>query len=83
VWSLTRAESLHAAGHQDAPAAAREAAARCSARYAPTHYGTLSARTLLAAVTGTPADRTSAADAWETHFGPTHPKTVAARTAAS
>lgn len=83
VWSLRRAEVLHAAGHQDAPAAAREAAARCSARYAPAHYGTLSARTLLAAVSGTPAERISVADAWETHFGPTHPKTVAARAAAA
>ncbi|MFG1809269.1 hypothetical protein [Streptomyces sp. NPDC049040] len=79
AWALVRAEALHAAGHPDAPAAAREAVERCSARCAPTHYATLTARTLLAAVSGTPAERTALAALWEGHFGPAHPGTVRAR----
>lgn len=82
VWALIRAEALHAAGHRDAPTVAAEAVARCSSRYAPAHYGTLSARTVLAAVSGTREDRAGLADLWETHFGAGHPRTLAARRAA-
>jgi hypothetical protein len=82
-WALARAEVLHAAGLPDAPDAAREAVDLCSAVWAPAHYSVLTARTLLAEVCGTPADRTGVADDWEAGFGAAHARTVAARKAAT
>lgn len=79
AWALARATVLHAAGRPGAAEAAREAVRLWSSRYGPTHHGVLESRTLLAAVCGTPAERTAAADAWEASFGAAHRRTVAAR----
>jgi tetratricopeptide (TPR) repeat protein len=81
-WALARATVLHAAGRPGAAEAAHEAVRLWSSRYGPTHHGVLESRTLLAAVCGTPAERTAAADAWEANFGSAHARTVAARKAA-
>lgn len=79
TWALARATVLHEAGRPGAAEAAREAVRLWASRYGPAHHGVLESRTLLAAVCGTPAERTAAADAWEASFGAAHRRTVAAR----